>query len=69
MFENYYTVDVKRYIGWYAPPAAKRRGFKLWMGILALSAVMTLIYSQCRGQNHIHRMDADVYRLLSRAVF
>ena len=43
MFENYYTVDVKRYIGWYAPPVTKRRGFKLWMGILALSAVMTLM--------------------------
>ncbi len=43
MFENQYTVDVKRYISWYAPPVTKRRGFKLWMGILALSTAMTLM--------------------------
>lgn len=43
MFENQYTVDVKRYIRWYCPPASQRKGFKLWMILLAASSAATAL--------------------------
>lgn len=43
MFENKYTVDVKRYVKWYAPPVAQRKGFRLWAVLFVLSAAATLL--------------------------
>ena len=44
MFESSYTMDLKRFIRWYAPPVSQQKHFKLWMLLLILSSVGTILF-------------------------
>lgn len=43
MFICSYTVDLRRFVRWYAPPVRQQKHFRLWMVILAASVAGTIL--------------------------